>query len=139
MESKFESRIGKVQQSAMVIYQWLSDFRNFSSLVPADKIKNWQATADECHFSVDMVGDTGLKIIDKEEGKLIKITTIGDNPYNFFFWIQLKEVAPYDTRIKLTLQIDLNPMLRMMASKPIQTFLDGLIDHFEKISYYPTP
>jgi len=135
MESKFESRIGKVRQSAEVIYNWLSDFRNFSGLIPADKIKNWQATADECHFTVDMVGDTGLKIVEKEEAKLIKITTIGDNPYNFFFWIQLKEVAPYDTRIKLTLKLDLNPMLRMMAAKPIQNFLDSLIDQMEKMSY----
>ncbi|MCX7987284.1 MAG: SRPBCC family protein [Bacteroidales bacterium] len=135
MESKFESRIGKVNRSADVIYRMLSDFRNFSGFVPADKIKNWQATADECHFTVDMVGDTGLKIIEKEENKLIKITAIGENPYNFYFWIQLKEVAPYDTRIKLTLKVDLNPMLKLMASKPIQTFLDGLIDQFEKMSY----
>jgi carbon monoxide dehydrogenase subunit G len=135
MQSKFESRIGKVRQSAAVIYNWLSDFRNFTGLVPADKVKNWQATADECHFTVDMVGDTGLKIAEKEEAKLIKITTIGDNPYNFFFWIQLKEVAPYDTRIKLTLKLDLNPMLRMMAAKPIQNFLDSLIDQMEKMSY----
>lgn len=135
MESKFESRVGKIKQSADVIFRWFSDFRNFSSFVPADKIKNWQATAEECHFTIDMVGDTGLKIVEKEEGKLIKITAIGDNPYHFFFWIQLKEVAPYDTRIKLTLKIDLNPMLRMMAAKPIQTFLDGMIDHLETISY----
>lgn len=135
MESKFESRIGKINHSAEVIYNLLSDFRNFSGLIPTDKIKNWQATADECHFTVDMVGDTGLKIVEKEKGKLIKITAIGENPYNFFFWIQLKEVVPYDTRIKLTLKIDLNPMLKMMAAKPIQTFLDGLIDQLEKMSF----
>jgi carbon monoxide dehydrogenase subunit G len=135
MESKFESRIGKINQPAGVIYRMLSDFRNFSNLVPADKIKNWQATADECRFTVDMVGDTGLKIVEKQEDKLIKITATGDNPYNFFFWIQLKEVAPYDTRIKLTLKIDLNPMIKMMASKPIQNFLNGLIDQLEKTSF----
>jgi carbon monoxide dehydrogenase subunit G len=135
MESKFESRIGKINQPAGTIYRMLSDFRNFSNFVPADKIKNWQATADECRFTVDMVGDTGLKIVEKQEDKLIKITAIGDNPYNFFFWIQLKEVAPYDTRIKLTLKIDLNPMIKMMASKPIQNFLNGLIDQLEKTSF----
>jgi carbon monoxide dehydrogenase subunit G len=135
METKFESRIGKIKNSSEVVYRLLSDFRNFNSVVPADKIKNWQATEDECHFSVDMLGDTGLKIVEKDPYTLIKISGIDDNKYGFFFWIQLKEVAPMDTRVKLTIKISVNPMIKMMISKPIQKFLDTLIDQLEKFSY----
>jgi hypothetical protein len=37
-----------------------------------------------------------------------------------------------DTRIKLTIQADINPMVQMMAKKPLQNFLDLLVDQLEK-------
>ena len=39
---------------------------------------------------------------------------------DFAFWLQLKEVAPYDTRMRLVLHIDLNMMMRMMIGSKIQ-------------------
>ena len=38
----------------------------------------------------------------------------GGVPMDFAFWLQLKEVAPYDTRMRLVLHIDLNMMMSMM-------------------------
>ncbi len=135
METKFESKIGRIRNSAEVIYNKIADFRNFSNFIPADKIKNWQASANECRFSVDMIGETGLKIIEKRPSELIKITTLEENEYNFILWIQLKEVAPYDTRIKLTIKVNLNPVIKMVVSNHIQNFLDNLVTQLEKISF----
>lgn len=137
METKFESKIGKINQSAEKIYTFISDFRNFNAMIPTDKIKNWQANENECRFKVDMIGEMGLQFAEKQPFSLLKIIALDENnPYNFAFWIQLKEVAPYDTRIKLTLKADLNPMLKLVATKPIQSFLDTLVEQFEKFSSY---
>ena len=49
-------------------------------------------------------------------------------PYKFFFWIQLKEMAQNDTKIKLTIKAKLNPLIKSAANKPLQTFIDSLVD-----------
>ena len=40
------------------------------------------------------------------------------------FWIQMKEVAPMDTRIKLTLKADIPMMFKLMLDKKIQQGID---------------
>jgi carbon monoxide dehydrogenase subunit G len=134
MESTFESKIGKVSLSSEKIYNFLSDFNNLKNYIPADKISNWQSTEDTCHFTVSGMGDVGLKIIEKTPFSVIKVTGDGLNNHHFFLWIQLKEVAENDTRAKVTLKADINPMLKMMVAKPIQKFLDMLVESFEKMS-----
>ncbi len=135
MESKFESKIGKITSTPEKIYNFLSDFRNFSSLIPHDKLKNWNAQENECTFSIEMIGNVGIQIIEKQPFVLIKITGIEGSKLDFFFWIQIKEVAPYDSRIKLTLKADLNPMVKMIASKQIQSMMDTLVDQIVKIPF----
>jgi carbon monoxide dehydrogenase subunit G len=135
MDTKIESKIGKIANTPERIYNFLSDFRNFSRLMPPDKVKNWQAVEDSCRFTVDMLGDVGLRIIEKQAYSLVKITGAEESKFNFCFWIQLKEAAPYDTRIKLTIKVDLNPMMKMMAKKPLQNFVDTLVDQLEKIPF----
>lgn len=135
METKIESKVGKLNGSAEKVYGFLSDFRNFSRLIPADKVKNWTAEENSCHFTVDMLGDTGLRIIEKEPFSTIKITGAEGGKLDFLFWIQVKEAAENDTRLKLTIKADLNPMVKMMATKPLQNFVDTLIDQLEKVPF----
>jgi len=135
METKIESRTGKINGLTESVYNFLSNFNNFKNLIPPDKVKNWKSTEDSCHFTIDGIGETGIRIIEKQPFSLIKISGEEGSKFNFFFWIQLKEVAPYDTRIKLVLKADLNPMLKIMATKPLQTFLDTLVSQLEKLHY----
>lgn len=104
-------------------------------MIPPDKVKNWQASEDHCHFTVEGIGEAGLKIVQKEPFTLIKITGEEGSKFDFYFWMQLKERAIDDTRIKLTVNANLNTMLKMLATKPIQTFVDSLVDQLEKIPF----
>jgi carbon monoxide dehydrogenase subunit G len=135
METTFESKVGKVSLPEEKIYNFLSNFNNLKTYIPADKVSNWQSDGDTCSFSVNGMGNVTLRIIEKEPFKLLKITGDGLNKQNFNFWVQLKQVADYDTRVKLTIKADVNPMIKMMVSKPIQKFLDTLIDSFEKMPF----
>lgn len=135
METKIESKIGSINSSSERVYAFLSNFNNFKQLVPPDKIKEWQSTEDTCHFIVEGIGETGLRIIEKEPNSTIKIAGEEGSKFDFHFWIQLKEPDPYNTKIKLTIKADLNPMIKMMASKPLQTFVDILVNQLEKIPF----
>ena len=74
-----------------------------------------------------------LRIAEKEAPKTIKIVG-GDGgvPMDFAFWLQLKEVAPYDTRMRLVLHIDLNMMMRMMIGSKIQGAIDQIAEALAK-------
>ena len=127
-ETKIESKIGKIESSSEKVYTFLSDFNNFENLVPADKIQNWQSTKDSCSFDVSGVGKFGMKIIEKDPFSTIKISNDENVPFNFFFWVQLKEIEEKKTGIKITIKAQLNPMLKMVAQKPLQQMIDTIVD-----------
>ncbi|MCK4631353.1 MAG: SRPBCC family protein, partial [Bacteroidales bacterium] len=133
--TKFESRIGKLNTSGEKAFDFLSDFRNFSRFIPADKIKEWEASTEQCKFTVEGVGKVGLKIIEKEPNKLVKITGDSTAGLEFFFWIQIKEIGEKDTRVKLTIKADLNPMMKMVAAKPLKSFVNLMIDKIEEYQF----
>jgi carbon monoxide dehydrogenase subunit G len=129
---KIESKIGKINQSDEHIYNFLTDFNHFSSMIPKDRVQNWEATSDSCRFKLDGLGHIGMKIIEREPYKLIKVAGDENSQFEFLFWIQLKRMAEKDTRIKLTIHADINPMLQLMAKKPLQKFIDLTVDQLEK-------
>lgn len=132
---RLESKIGKIANSDEKIYNFLTDFNNFREFIPADKLQNWQSDENSCRFTINPIGETGVKIIEKEPHKLIKLTGIDESKFNFTLWVQLKQMAAEDTRIKITLEADLNPMYQMLAKKPLQDFLNKLVDQLANYSF----
>lgn len=128
MNTTFESSVKSVSYAPESIYNLLCDFNNFSDVIQNQKVKDWESTTDTCRFKVEGVGEVGLRIIDREPFSTIKYTADGKTPFNFYLWVQIKEVAGNDSRIKLTIKADMNPMMKMVASQPIQKFLDMLAD-----------
>ena len=131
---KFESKIGTIKKSEVEVFNFLSNFKNIDRLIPENKINNWESTENSCKFTIDMAGEISIKIIEKEPYKTIKFSgEANNNQISFFFWIQLKEINPNDTKVKLTLKAELPPMIQMMAKKPIQEGLNMLVDRFDEI------
>jgi carbon monoxide dehydrogenase subunit G len=133
--SRIESRVGIIKESVEKIYKFLSDFNNFRNIIPEENIKNWESTGDTCKFDVENIGSVGLKIIEKEPNKLIKITGDGDKPVPFTVWIQMKDVAEKDSRIKVTAEVQINPLMASMLKGPLQKFVDTLVTQAEAIKY----
>ena len=129
--SKFESRVGKIAGKSEPVFVFLSDMRNFKQFLPEGKVENWSADKDSCSFEISPVGKAKLKIVNKEPFSEVKYQGDGLNNTNFYLWVQLKEVTESDTRVKITIKADLNPMLKMMASKPLNDFLEKLISGME--------
>jgi len=132
---KIESRVGIIKESEEKIYTFLSDFNNFKNLVPENRVKNWESTADDCKFNVEGIGPVGLKIIEKEPNKLIKIASDGKKPVPFFVWIQIKEKAEKDSRIKITAEVDVNPFMASMVKGPLRSFVDTLVSQTEQMKF----
>ena len=135
--SKIESKIGIVKHPADTIYNYICDFNNFRSLLPEDKVSNFESTVDSCRFTVEGIGKAGLKIIEKKHPELIKISSDEQTSFDFLLWIQIKEVAPGDSRIKITTEVSLNPVMAAMVKTPLKKFVDTLVDQAGTLNFEP--
>ncbi len=126
---KYESKQCQIFKSAAQIFPFISDFSLLTPAV-ADKVEEWSATADTCSFKVK--GFTvKLRMIEKSHLKHVKIVSDeGGVPIDFAFWIQLHEVTPTDTRMRMVLHAELNMMMRMMVGGKIQKGLDQAAEGF---------
>lgn len=133
---KIESKTGRSVYPATNIYRFISDFRNFNNFIPDDKVSDWQAETDYCSFRISMLGKVRLEIIEREEGKMVKMASDPEvSQYNFTLWIQLVEPTENDTRIKVTIKPQINQVLMAMAKKPLKGFVDSLVDEIEKFQF----
>lgn len=127
----YESKVVEISKRAEDIYKVLSDFRNFTPLVEG-KVDNWQADETSCSFSYQGMGPMGLKLVEKEEFTTIKLTGDERVPLQFFLWVQLKEAAAYDTRMKITIKAELNMMMKMMLGKKLDEGVNALAEGIAK-------
>ncbi|MBT3208045.1 MAG: hypothetical protein HN704_07980 [Bacteroidetes bacterium] len=125
--TRYESHQSRINQPASLIYSKLSNFNNLKSMLPSD-VKNWQSTEDTCSFEINMIGFISMKMLEKKEFSLIKIVPDSNTKYDFKFWIQLKQISEFDTRMKFTLDITLNPMLKMAFGSKLKDFMNTLSD-----------
>jgi carbon monoxide dehydrogenase subunit G len=133
----FESEEKKIEANAPEVFNLLSDLNNIERIkdrIPQDQIKDLQFDADSCQLTVDPVGQIGLRIVERESFRTIKFTA-EQSPIDFNLWIELKQVAENDTRIKVTVKADLNPIIRMMVSEPIKNFTDKMAEVLSQLPY----
>ena len=135
--TRIESKIGVVKHPAEKIFNYVSNFNNFNQLIPEDKVKDFESTENTCRFKVDGIGQAGLRIIEREPHKLIKISSDEETTFDLLLWIQIKEIKPGDSRMKITTEVNLNPMMASVVKKPLKKFVDTLIDQAEKLSFDP--
>ncbi|MDR3227560.1 MAG: polyketide cyclase [Prevotellaceae bacterium] len=124
---EYTSKTVSIASHAEDIYNFFSDLSKFSQIIPRDKIDDFQATTDECTFTVKGIA-MGLKILNCEPFSMIKYMGIGKLPFEFLFWVQLKQVTPYDTRMRLVLHAKMSIMIKMMLKGKLQPALDSLAE-----------
>lgn len=131
--TKIESKITKTEVNTEKLFSFVSDFNNFESIIPADRVKNWEADEESCSFTIEGIGSAALRIIEKEPNNLVKITSEGQTPISFMMWVQLKEMAENDTRIKITIDPQINMMMMTMVKKPLKEFVDMLAERMSEM------
>lgn len=134
---EFVSEVKQIPHNEDRIYTMLSDLSNLERVkdrIPQDKIKDFEFDSDSCSFAVDPVGRIKFQVVEREPNKLVKFTTT-NSPIPLHLWIQLKQVAENDTRLKLTVRADLNPFLKPMVSKPLQEAVDKISTVLASLPY----
>lgn len=137
-ESKYESKITSAPCSAAQIYRVLSNLENLERVrefIPQDKVQEMEISADRVRMKVDgLAQKITIAIVDRIENDTVKFGAEGI-PMDANFWIQLKEVSPADTRIKLTVKADIPFMFKMMLDKKLQQGLDQAAEMLAQFPY----
>ncbi|MCQ2310686.1 MAG: SRPBCC family protein [Paludibacteraceae bacterium] len=137
-EVKYESQVCSIPNSAANVYKVLSNLENLNrvkDMIPQDKVQEMEIAADYIRMKVDGLGQKiTIRIVDRIENDTIKFGAEGA-PVEANFWIQLKQIAPLDTRIRLTLKADIPMMFKFMLDKKMQKGLDEAAQMLAQFPY----
>ena len=130
--STFESRTAKVDFSPEEVYNFATDIRNFRRFLPPESFSDPEFRHDSCSFRVNMLGTVNIQI--SERAMFDKIIFSGNalRDNNFSLTINLHETEKKHSEIKLTLSAEMNPVLKMVATEPVNKFLETLVTEMEK-------
>lgn len=117
----FESSVS-IAQPIEKVYAFLSDLNNHQALMP-ENIYNWSSTADEARFTIQNMAKLALKVSSRIENAEILIEPSEEAPFALSMkWLIVTDVD--GTTAKLIVSAELNMMMKMMASGPLQKLVD---------------
>jgi carbon monoxide dehydrogenase subunit G len=136
--SYFESRSGRLSCTAEQVFKFVTDIRNFERFAPAGSINKWHADKESCSFTVSMIGNVSFRLA--EEVKFSKVVFCGNalDKNDFTLVLNISGNGKEPAEVKVSLEADLNPVLKMMAAKPVSQFLEMLIKEMEGFREWET-
>lgn len=148
MATRVVSDVQKINSNIDQVYAFLSDFKRLGHMIEmsrqmggeqvnaiTEKIESVHTTEDSCVFSLKGIGEMGVAIVEREAPKLIKFSGDGRLPIEFNVWIQLLENGPYDTRMRITFEGELNMMMKMLLKGKLEKGINQLAEGLAKIPY----
>ncbi len=131
---KIEGKKVNINASRKKVFEFLSDFNNYEKLMP-EQIINWKSDADSCSFTVKGMADLSLKFDEKKPYESINISPNGKVPFSFSLLVILKEDSLNEQKTVAGIDVDanLNPMLAMMAKKPLENLVNTMAENMNKV------
>jgi len=128
--STFTSK-ATINKPIQEVYQFLADMNNHQQLMP-EGVTEWQSTNDTASFKVQNMITLKLKFGEKAENSLIKIVPAEAPPFDLGLTWQLTP-ANGSTQVFYTISAELNMMMKMMASGPLQKLADHEVSTLAKV------
>ncbi|PKP51149.1 MAG: hypothetical protein CVT92_13535 [Bacteroidetes bacterium HGW-Bacteroidetes-1] len=113
------------------VFNFASDLNNMGILMP-EQVINWKADTDTCSFTIKGMTNLSLRLDEIRPNRLIRLVPNGKSPFEFDLVMHFREIGEEQTQIKVELNAELNPMLAMMAKRPLQNLVNIIA---EKLSY----
>ena len=151
--AKYESQIKQVPFSQNAVYAKLADLTNLAVIkerfddpnvqakIPADKIEEVRNAVSQMEFTTDTVsvpagpvGTISLQIVDREPEKCVKFSST-NSPVGFKLWVQVLPTGEASSKIKVTIDADLNFFMKQMVDKHIKNGIEKMADLLALIPY----
>ncbi len=127
MSMNVKSKKGIVSKAPHELYMLFTDMRNFVQMLPEDKKQGVTADFDSVHANVQGF-DIGVKVADRVPYSKLEYQDDGA-PFPFRLKMTFDPAAdPYKTEFQITLDAELNMMMRMFLGSKLQDGLDKVVD-----------
>lgn len=121
-----------IEKSVQEVYTFLKDLNNHEQLMP-ENIYNWSSTADEARFTIQNMAKLALKVDERIEDQEIKLVPSEKAPFDVTLKWTLSTVSANVTVATFTIEADLNMMMKMIASGPLQKLADFQVNKLKEI------
>ena len=105
------------------VFEFLSDLNNHQQLMP-ETIYNWSSTKDEARFTIQNMAKLALKVSSITKDKEISVKPIEEAPFELELKWTLADDGEGNTQATHTISADLNMMMKMIVSAPLQKLVD---------------
>src|SRR4051812_45939374 len=112
------------QSTLKSLFEFLSDFKNFSTILPEDKVDNFQYSENECSFNIKGITPMTIKLVEKQPFEFILFSSEGLAKFNFNLKAFFMGDALATGQCKVELSGDLNPFIKSMAEKPLTALVN---------------
>lgn len=130
--TEFKSDVKTIESGDQAIFDFLNDFNAFEKIMP-EQVINWQSTKENCSFTIKGMADLAMRIDKKEEFRIISYKSEGKSPFDFSLEFQINKTSENQSEVYSTLSAKLNPMVKMMASRPLGNFVNLLVEKLKEI------
>jgi carbon monoxide dehydrogenase subunit G len=122
----------RVNKPVEQVYQYLADLNNHQQLMP-DNIYNWSSTPDEATFTIQNMAKLSIKISSRIENQELIAVPSEKAPFDIELKWTVEDNGDGTTTAKHILSADLNMMMKMLASGPLQKLADHQTERLAEI------
>ena len=123
----FQSHNVQLQVPVEKAYAFLRDLNNLQKLMP-EQVINWESTEESCSFDIKGMAHISLERAETIPGKLIRIISRPENPIDLEIRGNFEKTGADQTIAWIVLTADLSPMLKLLASGPMQNLVNIMAD-----------
>ncbi|OJU74365.1 MAG: orotate phosphoribosyltransferase [Bacteroidetes bacterium 47-18] len=121
-----------IHKPATEVYTFLKDLSNHEQLMP-DNIQDWKATPDEASFTIKNMASLHLEVSNRVANREVSAVPKGKAPIDITLKWTLEPQADDQTKATFTIQAELNMMLKMIASGPLQKLVDHQVQRLGQL------
>ncbi|MDR3008561.1 MAG: SRPBCC family protein [Sphingobacterium sp.] len=122
----------EINKNVSEVYAFLADLNNHEQLMP-ENIYNWSSTKDETRFTIQNMAKLALKVEERVENQVIKLIPSEKAPFEVRLRWELQAVTDTITTATFIIDADLNMMMKMIASGPLQKLVDFQVNKLKEV------
>jgi hypothetical protein len=132
----YKSRTGEVPCGDKDLYAFLTDIRNFKEVLPQSMLSEWKATTDRCSFRLDKAGRVTVSLKEALPHSMVSYTAESLFSGNLSLQVVIEALTSHSSKLYVTADIGINPLVRMFIGDAATHYLDKLIDIIENYKGY---
>jgi hypothetical protein len=96
-----------------------------------EQITNWKSDNNSCSFTIQGMADISLTFGEKVPKSFVKLVPLGKVPFSFSLGLKIIEDND-STIVKIEVDADLNPMMAMMAKRPLENLVNVMASNINE-------